>query len=318
MTVIMERFNRFIEKWMAFVAPTCLILGVCFPQIAKHGVPYVPFVFAFMTFVGALKSTFQDVGNVFRNPKLLVICLGFIHVVLPLLACGLGHLLFPGNDNIITGMVLEFTVPTAVVGLMWVTINNGNSPLSLSLVVLDTILAPFVIPAALHVLLGSAVTIDSTQMVQELVVMVAIPAVLAMCINQASHGRTRKTWPKKLAPYSKLALIFVITSNSSKIAPYVRHLNLERIKVAGAILLLACSGYVIGWMIARFMRQRLDISVSMMYGIGMRNISAGAVIAGQYFPAEVVFPVMIGTLFQQVLAAIFGKLFIRNRIPDKF
>ena len=48
-------------------------------------------------------------------------------------------------------------------------------------------------------------------------------------------------------------------------------------------------------------------TVSMIYGSGMRNISAGAVIAGAYFPAEVLFPVMIGTLFQQILAAFYGS-----------
>ena len=51
----------------------------------------------------------------------------------------------------------------------------------------------------------------------------------------------------------------------------------------------------------------------MIYGSGMRNISAGAVIAGAYFPAECLFPVMIGTLFQQVLAALFGKLLAQKR-----
>lgn len=45
----------------------------------------------------------------------------------------------------------------------------------------------------------------------------------------------------------------------------------------------------------------------MIYGSGMRNISAGAVIAGAYFPAETLFPVMIGTLFQQILAAFYWK-----------
>ena len=49
-------------------------------------------------------------------------------------------------------------------------------------------------------------------------------------------------------------------------------------------------------------------TVSMIYGSGMRNISAGAVIAGAYFPAEVLFPVMIGTLFQQILAAFYGSM----------
>ena len=50
----------------------------------------------------------------------------------------------------------------------------------------------------------------------------------------------------------------------------------------------------------------------MIYGSGMRSISAGAVIAAAYFPGEVLFPVMIGTLFQQVLAACYGKLIERK------
>ena len=65
---MLRKFNSFIEKWMALVTPTCLLLGVCFPDIAKCGLPYVPAVFAFMTFAGALKSRFIDVANVFRHP----------------------------------------------------------------------------------------------------------------------------------------------------------------------------------------------------------------------------------------------------------
>lgn len=205
-------------------------------------------------------------------------------------------------------MVLEFAVPTAVVGLMWVTIYDGNSPLSLSLVILDTILAPFLIPLTLRILIGSSVTMDTSKMMRELVFMVAFPAVLAMALNEVTKGKVMKTWPGKLAPFSKMALIFVVTSNSSKVAPYVRNMNLQRVKVAGAILVLAASGYALGWLVAHLFRQDRATAVSMMYGTGMRNISAGAVIAAAYFPGEVLFPVMIGTLFQQVLAALFGKL----------
>ena len=145
---MLEKFNSFIEKWMAFVTPVCLLMGVLFPDIAKHGVPYVTYAFAFMTFIGALKSRFRDVADVFKRPLLLILMLFVLHVLVPVIACGIGHLLFPGNANYITGMVLEFSVPTAVISLMWVSIYNGNSPLSLSLVVIDTILAPFLIPAA--------------------------------------------------------------------------------------------------------------------------------------------------------------------------
>ena len=130
------------------------------------------------------KSRFKDVANVFRHPGSLLIIMLLVHVVIPTAACGAGHLFFGNNMELITGMVLEFAVPTAVVSLMWVTIYDGNSPLSLSLVVLDTVLAPFVIPATLKILLGSAVTIDPARMMRELIFMVALPAVVAMVLNQ--------------------------------------------------------------------------------------------------------------------------------------
>ena len=47
---MLKKFNSFIEKWMALVTPTCLLVGVCFPDIAKCGLPYVPAVNAFLTF----------------------------------------------------------------------------------------------------------------------------------------------------------------------------------------------------------------------------------------------------------------------------
>ena len=72
---MLRKFNSFIEKWMALVTPTCLLLGVCFPDIAKCGLPYVPAVFAFITFSGALKSRFKDVANVFRHPGPLILIL---------------------------------------------------------------------------------------------------------------------------------------------------------------------------------------------------------------------------------------------------
>jgi len=191
---MLRKFNSFIEKWMALVTPTCLLLGVCFPDIAKCGLPYVPAVFAFMTFAGALKSRFKDVANVFRHPGSLLIIMLLVHVVIPTAACGAGHLFFGNNMELITGMVLEFAVPTAVVSLMWVTIYDGNSPLSLSLVVLDTVLAPFLIPATLKILLGSAVTIDPARMMRELIFMVGLPAVVAMVLNEITDGKVMETW----------------------------------------------------------------------------------------------------------------------------
>lgn len=308
--------NRFLEKRMAFVTPTCLLIGVLFPDFAARGLGMVPFVFALMTFIGGLKSSFRDVAGVFRRPLPLLLCLAILHVVLPAAAWGIGHMLFPDRISLITGMVLEFAVPAAVTGVMWVTIYQGNHSLSLSLVILDTLLAPFVIPATLHVLIGARVEMDTAGMMRKLALMIALPAVAALCLNQTDGGERGRAWSGKLAPISKLCLIFVVTTNSSKVAPYVRHMTGELAEVAAAILCLAAVGYLLGWLAARLLKTDRETETSMLYGAGMRNISAGAVLAAAYFPGEVMFPVMIGTLFQQVLASTFGTLICKRETRE--
>ena len=51
--------------------------------------------------------------------------------------------------------------------------------------------------------------------------------------------------------------------------------------------------------------------VAISFSCGIRNITAGAVLAAQYFGPEVLFPAIMGTPFQQVLAATFGKVMER-------
>ena len=315
---MLQRFNDFLQKRMAFVTPTCMIVGILFSDYTRYGIPYVSYVFAVMTFIGALKSSFKDVKNVFRHPLPLITVFVLLHVVLPSAAWGAGHLFFSSNPNLITGMVLEFSVPAAVVGLMWVSIYNGNNTLALALVVVDTVLAPFVIPTTLRILGGANVQMDTTGMMKDLIFMIAIPALLAMSLNQISGGKVKETWPQKLAPWSKICMIFVVTSNSSKVAPYVKHMTFQRVCTALTILALAATAYALGWGVALLMKQKQENVISMAFGSGLRNISAGAVIAAQYFPGEVLFPVMIATLFQQMLAACYGKLIVKSYIKNRY
>lgn len=304
---------------MFLVTPACLLIGVLFSDQFSRMLFLVPYIFAFMTFSGSLKSNFVEVIQVFRHPLPLIVSLFLIHVVMPFTAWAAGNLLFPGNPYIITGMVLEFVVPSAVVSFMWVSIYHGSSPFTLSLVLTDTLLSPFLVPLSLRLFIGSKVQMDVWNMMRELLFMIAIPALLALALNQFTGGKYKQSLSRQLAPFGKIALILVVSANSSKVAPFICHMTPLLFGVAGVILLIAASGYAIGWLAALLFRQKRDFIVSMTFNTGMRNISAGAVIAAAYFPPEVMFPVMIGTLFQQVLAATYAQLIVKrygNGEPD--
>ena len=75
-----------------------------------------------------------------------------------------------------------------------------------------------------------------------------------------------------------------------------------------ALILCPCTGNTL----ATLARGITDTTVTMAFDCGIRNISAGAVLAVAYLPAEALLPVMIGTLFQQLLAAIVGKTLQRR------
>ncbi len=299
-------FNKFIEKWMPLVTPSCMIIGILLADWLGPFSVCVPWLFAFMTFSGSLSSGFRDMKQVILKPLPLLVCLLLLHVWMPLLACGAGNLLFPNNPYLITGIVLEFVVPTGIVSLIWVSIYRGSPALTLSIILVDTLVAPFLVPLTLKALVGSNVQIGVLGMMKDLLLMIAIPALIAMTCNHVTNGNVKTALAPKLAPFSKICLILVVTINSTKVAPFVKHMNWTLVAVAATILVLAASGYVWGILAARLLKQENSTLVSLMFNGGLRNISAGAVIAASFFPAEVMFPVMIGTLFQQVLAGTFG------------
>ena len=307
-----KRLGGFIGSHMAFVSPACVVLGVLFPQMGAMRPLVIP-LFAFMTFQSSLSNTFGNLARTVRHPAPMLVSLVLASVVMPCAACALATALFGTNPNLVCGVVLEYSVPIAVVCAMWTNMLGGDPALSLATILVSTVAAPFTIPLTLHALLGQTIEVDAARMMGELIVSIALPALAGTAANDLTHGRAARELSPVIAPAAKIALVLVILTNSTGVAPYVRNLTPTLVAVAAFICVFSAGGYAIGLLAARVMRRPYDQTASMTYLVGMSNISAGAVIAGEYFPGEVMFPVVIGTLFQQVLAACFGNLLRRTR-----
>ncbi len=131
---------------MAPVVLCCVALGIAFPEVLSHLNGVTVGLFAFMTFANSLGGGFRELTEVVRHPLPVVVIFGLLHVVMPLITLGLGTLCFPDAPLFTIGLVLEYAVPTGVASLMWVGMSRGNTALCLSVVLLDTLLSPVVIP----------------------------------------------------------------------------------------------------------------------------------------------------------------------------
>ena len=303
-----QRFGKAVGAHMPFIVPVCVALGVTLPGVFGPVRTVVPALFAFMTFQGALNNTLHQLVETFRRPGPLLAILGVTLVFMPVLACALATWLFAGQPNLITGIVLEYSVPIGVVSFMWVGIFSGNGSLALAAILISTVLAPFSIPLTLQLLLGTTVHVDTAGMMIDMVFMIALPALAGMALNEMSRGWGHETLSPIISPACRILLVLIITANSTAMSDYVLHMTWQRAQVALFILVFAASGFVWGMIAARLLHQPFGTLVTMSFDCGLRNISSGAVIATQYFPGEVVFPVMCGTIFQQILASLFGRI----------
>lgn len=309
---MLYKFNKRLEKLMPLITPVSVIIGVLFANFFIDFTHLIPWIFAFITFAGSLGSNFSSFTETFKHPLPLFIIFIILHVLMPVWAWSVGHLTFNGDVETITGLVLGMAIPTGISSMIWVTIYRGNIPLTLSIILLDTFLSPFIVPFTLSILVGGTVDMDVYSMMSGLFLMVVLPSILGMLVNQFTHGKAKEKLSPKLAPFSKLGLGFVVMINGSAVAPYLREFDIKLIMITVTVFFIAFTGYLFSFVIGKLIKGDRDTVVALTFTGGMRNISAGAVLAVSYFPAAVAVPVVIGMLFQQVLASIYGFLVDRH------
>ena len=275
----LEKLDAFLGKHMAVLIVAFVLVGITFPDIFSPINDYTMALFAFMTFANSLGGGFREMADVARRPLPVVVIFAILHVVMPLLALAAGKLLFPEAPLFTTGLVLEYAIPTGVASLLWVSIGRGNTSMCLSVVLLDTLLAPFVIPLTLRVLLGSVVEMDTASMVGNLMIMVAIPALLAMTLFQMTRGRVAATVKPRLAPFAKLTMLVLVLANATGCAPFLRDITPTLVKLICAVFALCLLGFFLGYQAARLLKADFPTAVTMSLNSGIRNIAAGSVLA---------------------------------------
>ena len=309
---MLERFDSLLKKGMPVITPLSLVAGVLIADTGSRLLGFVPWIFALMTFAGSLGMRTADLRNAVRHPLAVLLSLAFLHLLIPVWAYVFSVLVF--DDHLLTvGFVLSAAVPTGVSSIIWVSMYRGNLALCLSIILINTMLAPLIIPATLFVVAGKGVPVDTGALVLDLLLMVVLPSLAGLLLNEWTKGQAGKLLGPKLSPLSKLSIFAIVLINSSVIAPYLKNFDLDLLKVIAGVLLLSASGYAFALLIGeKVWKGRPDISVMFVFNGGMRNIALGVVIATVYFPAKVAVPVVCGMLFQQILSAVFGKVIERR------
>jgi predicted Na+-dependent transporter len=304
--------NQLLEKLMPLLTPLGVIMGVLFASLFLALRPLIPWLFGLMTLSGALKLRVRELALALSNPLPIVLFFLSAHVLMPLVAMLISGLIFHGDADTVSGYVLLYAVPTAVTGFIWTSIFHGDPALSLALILLDTILAPFVVPGTVSILLGTKIALDMVGMALSLIFMVAVPTIIGVALNELSRGAAPRMAGPYLGPVAKLCMILVISANVAAIAPQIHPGNPRVWLIAAFCICFSAMGFACGKIIGFFGRFGRDKQATLMFSVGLHNTSAAMTLGIEFFPGPAALPAVLGIIFQQTIAAIMGRLLLKK------
>src|SRR5690606_230523 len=109
--------------------------------------------------------------------------IAFLHIVMPIWAYFLSTVIF--DDYLLTiGFVLSVAVPTGVSSFIWISICRGHLALGLSIILIDTLLSPIVMPLLVKLVVGKTIDIDVASLMLDLLWMIVLPSIVAVLLNE--------------------------------------------------------------------------------------------------------------------------------------
>ncbi len=309
-----DGFNGLFEEWLFACVFLFMIAGW---YLAPHsslaaGRTMVPLLFAFMTWLTSLKCSWREMARIAAHPGPVLVILTLLHLGVTFFGWGIGRLLYPGHADVIAGFVLCGAIPIGVTSAIWTGLAGGNVALALAAVTFDTLLSPIVVPAVILLFLGQSIELNLTAIMVDLLKMIVVPSLIGLTMHDLSGGSLYPRVKPFLGPFANVALGLVVAINVATTRQTIVTLDISLGFLLVVILLVVSFGYWAGAFVPRKLGYDGKTAAAVAYSVGIRNLSAGLVIALGHFPTLTIVPVVVSMLFQQPLAAL-----VRPHIAEK-
>ncbi len=276
---------------------------------------------AFLLFSTGLTVQSGRMTSLVRRPAILAVGLA-ANLVVPLgflFALGVLLRLWPSPDEaqqLLIGLGLVAAMPIAGSSAAWSQKTEGDTALSLGLVVCSTLFSPLTTPLALHTV-GWLLDGTYADLLHHLayngagmflLLCVALPSMLGLVGHKLVGEPRVRPWKPPLQLANSLVLLTLVYSNAAVSLPRVfTHAGwsfLVGMLVVVMTLCMVC--FTAGWWLAAALRADRPRQAALMFGLGMNNNGTGLVLAASALGGhpEVMLPVIFYNLAQHLVAAV--------------
>lgn len=311
----MNKICKLISDYMGVLVLLSAVLALATPSTFSGVKPSVinPLLGLVMFGMG-MALRIEDFRIVFSRPRDIAIgCLAQFSVM-PLLAWVLSRL-FALDEALTVGVVLVGCCPGGTASNVITYLAKGDLALSVGMTATSTVLAPFVTPLLVWLLVGQTVDVQVAGMLLSILWVVILPIVAGLLVKWL--------WPK----FTERATAYLPALSSLAICAIVLIIiaaNASKLLEGGLIIILVVMlhnlcGLSLGYAIGRLLRLPAAKRKAVSIEVGMQNSGLASSLATLHFAAYpmATIPGAIFSVWHNISGAVVARLYARNSDVDQ-
>ena len=311
----MNKVCKLISDYMGVLVLLSAVLALATPSTFSGVKPSVinPLLGLVMFGMG-MALRIEDFRIVFSRPRDIAIgCLAQFSVM-PLLAWVLSRL-FALDEALTVGVVLVGCCPGGTASNVITYLAKGDLALSVGMTATSTVLAPFVTPLLVWLLVGQTVDVQVAGMLLSILWVVILPIVAGLL--------AKWLWPK----FTERATAYLPALSSLAICAIVLIIiaaNASKLLEGGLIIILVVMlhnlcGLSLGYAIGRLLRLPAAKRKAVSIEVGMQNSGLASSLATLHFAAYpmATIPGAIFSVWHNISGAVVARLYARNTDDDQ-
>lgn len=290
-----------LTRLFPFLAVVFALLAYVWPQgFISYQSWIVPLLMLVMLGMG-FSLRLQDFEDVLRLKRVVALGVAIQFGVMPLAAFMISNML--GLSTALTiGMMLVGAAAGGTASNVMTYLARGHLALSVSMTLVSTLLAVFLMPLLTWLYLGQRVEVPAHEMMLTLLKLIVVPVAAGMLLRRflGAKAASVEAWFPWLSVWAIVLIIGIVVA--------LNHANLQGVAltVVVAVMLHNLAGMVSGYWLSRKLGYNSVIARTVALEVGMQNSGLSVALALKYFGAASALPGALFSIWHNLSGAAFA------------